>query len=406
MSSIFSRNISPIWLALFLATALLEGAPPAWRSLPQAEPVGTRQHTGSHTVADRAGAAWSRPKFSYNEAAATGRKTARVLVIIYNPILESEGGKTLLEYVQGNDPVEYSRILANVIREASWGYINYEIVDTITVDGFPRKVDGFLYTDESFLAARKKQEWQPATSSYRKILEDLHLLERMKKEGITEVWVWGSGGMHMDEFAMFIPNRYARFGPTDNEWIYRPYDIPPELDRTTWVMGFNYEVGPDNMVHSYTHRVESMGVLAFGEGIWNTKERRDPWNVFSFLEVDSPGVPSQVGNCHVPPNGTGGYDYNNPRRVMSWADTWYNYPDLRGTPRLISSQEWCNNHLGYQRWILEHVPKGPGFTEHGYNNWWVYIANTDEELPDWKAPDPSVFRLPETFPVPAAAGGK
>ncbi len=165
-------------------------------------------------------------------------------------------------------------------------------------------------------------------------------------------------------------------------------------------MGFNYEVGPDNMVHSYTHRVESMGALAFGDGEWDTHAKRDPWNVFTFLEMDHPGAPSQVGNCHVPPNGLSGYDYNNQRRVLSWADQWYTYPDLRGNPRLVSSFEWSNNHLGYQRWILEHIPKSPGFTAYGYNNWWVYIANTDEELPEWKGPDPSSFRLPDSMPAP------
>src|SRR5258708_22603641 len=53
-----------------------------------------------------------------------------------------------------------------------------------------------------------------------------------------------------------------------------------------WVMGFNYEVGPDNMVHSYSHRVESQCALAFGDGVWDPKTRRDPWNVFTCLELD------------------------------------------------------------------------------------------------------------------------
>jgi hypothetical protein len=206
--------------------------------------------------------------------------------------------------------------------------------------------------------------------------------------------------MHFDEFAGFIPNRYARFAPTDNPWFYRPYDIPSELDRTTWVMGFNYEVGPDNMIHSYTHRVESMAALAFAEGIWDPNRRRDPWNVFSWLEMDHPGIPSQVGNCHVPPNGQAGYDYNNSRRVFSWADCWYEFPDLRGKPRMVSSAEWGNSQFGYQKWILEHLPKYPGHTKYGYNNWWVYIANTDEELPDWEPKDPSKFLLPDGMPAP------
>ena len=365
-----------------------------------AEPMGTKAHTGSFTVKNPEESGWKRPPFVYKEQAATGRKHAKVIVVIYDPVLESAGGKRLTETLKANDSVEFSHILANVIREASWGYINYEIVDVITVDGYPKKVDGFRYTDETFLAVRKTQKWQPAPSSYRNIMEENGLIERCRREGITELWLWGAGGMHFDEFAMYIPNRYTRFAPTDNPWFYRPYDIPPEIDRTFWIMGFNYEVGADNMIHSYTHRVESMIALQFGNGVWDPRSRRDPWNVFTFLEVDHPGKPSQVGNCHFPPNGQQGYDYANERRTLSWADRWYSYPDIRGKPRLISRWEWGGNQFGYQKWILEHLPKYPGATKYGYNNWWVYIANVDEDLPAYEQPATTEFLVPEDMPMP------
>ena len=372
-----------------------------WKDLPEVKPTGEKQHTGAYTVENREKLEWKRPEFKYDEKAATGRKHAKVIVLIYNPKLPSEGGKTLVEYVHGADSREYSHILADVVQQASWGYINYDIVDIIEVDGFPKKVDGFQYTPETYLAARNakpESKWQPATSSYRGFFVDNNLLERFKKENITELWVWGASGMHFDEFAFYIPNRYARYGPTDNEWLYRPYDIPEELGRTTWVMGFNYEVGPDNMIHSYAHRIESMAALACADGIWETFGKRDPWNVFSWLEMDHKGTPSMIGNCHVPPNGQSGYDYNNKRKVLSWADNWSHYPNLTGKPREIGSVEWGNGQFGYQKWLLERVPKFPGFTQYGYNNWWVYIANTDEDLLDFTMPDPSKFVLPDDFP--------
>ncbi|HEY3268388.1 MAG TPA: hypothetical protein VGM37_15825 [Armatimonadota bacterium] len=396
-------KVRTLLAALAAAACLPATAPsaaPAWKRLPLAKPAGELQHTGSYTVEHPERQGWKKPKFVYNAQAATGRKEAKVIVLIYDPKLPSEGGKRLTEFVKANDPVEYSHILVDAVRQASWGYINYKIVDIIRVDGFPRKVDGFLYTPESFLEVRKTQNWQPSTSSYRGFFVDNNLLNRVKKENITELWVWGASGMHFDEFAMYIPNRYARYAPTDNEWFYRPYDIPPEIGHTMWVMGFNYEVGSDNMIHSYTHRVESMAALGPADGIWDTVNKRDPWNVFSWLEMDHKGTPSMVGNCHVPPNGESGYDYNNKRKVESWADNWANYPDLRGPARTIGSEEWCYNQHGYQRWILEHLPKYPGYTRYGYNNWWVYIANTDEDLPEYHQPDPSQFRLPSDFPAP------
>ncbi len=395
-----------IWIVagLCLLTPGAFGAPkakaPAWKSLPVVQPTGVKEMTGSYVVEDRKNAKWTPPKFVDNETAATGRKEARVVVVIYNPVLKSQGGKTLVEYLKANDPREYSRILVNVIRDASWGYINYNIVDIIEVDGFTKKVDGFRYTEETFLDARAKQQWQPSTTSYRAVLEENGLMERIKKEHITEVWLWGASGMHWDEFAFYMPNRYARFAPTDNPWFYRPYDIPEEIGHTFWVMGFNYEVGSDNMIHSYSHRVESMAALAMAEGIWDTKGKRDPWNVFSWLELDHPGKPSMVGNCHVPPNGQGGYDYNNKRTVPSWSDNWARYPDIRGEAREVRSEEWCYNQDGYQRWWLSALPKFPGYTKYGYNNWWVYIANTDEDLPDYKMQDLTTFRLPKDYPPP------
>jgi hypothetical protein len=380
---------------------LLQG--PGWRDLPIIEPAGEPSHTGSFIVKNRESLEWRKPRLAYNSKACVGRKRAQVIVLIYDPILRSEQGKGLGEVLKGTDPEEASRTLADVVREASWGYINYEIVDVIRVNSFPKKVDGFRYNEASYLEARKTKNWQPATSSYRAFFEENGLLDRFNKEEITELWVWGADGFHFDEFAMFIPNRYARFGPTDNPWLYRPYDIPPELDRTTWVMGFNIEVGFDNAIHSYAHRVESMAALALADGVWNTQSRRDPWNLFTFLELDHPAAPSQVGNCHCPPNGQAGYDYNNRRRVDSWAWNWWRYPDLRGKPQPISANTWGNNQFGYMKWLLERVPKFPGETPHGYNNWWVYIANVDEELPDLPESQRQSFEPPAEMPAPAVS---
>jgi hypothetical protein len=196
MSSRISHTVPERVMVLGLALALLApaagrapaGEPsgaesPPWKSLPAAEPTGEKEHTGSYTVKEPPGPAWKAPPFIYREKTATGRKHARVAVVIYDPVLESEGGKRLTEFLKANDPIEYSRILANVIREASWGYINYEIVDFITVNAFPQKVDGFRYTDRTFLEARKAQKWQPATMSYRRMLEETKLLDRFKNEG-------------------------------------------------------------------------------------------------------------------------------------------------------------------------------------------------------------------------------
>jgi hypothetical protein len=371
---------------------------PQWKSLPEVAPTGELSEIGGYT-SDPRHTDWKPPKFVYDPDVATKPKLAKVIVIIYNPILESEGGVRLIDYFKWNDPREYSHILADTIEQCSGGYIHYDIVDFIELDEYPVKIDGYQLTDELYLELRKdtSKAHQPDRSNYRTIFEKNGLIERIQKEGITEVWLWGPGWFGFDELAMYIPNRYARFAPTDNPWFYRPYEIPPECGRTVWVMGFNPEVGPDNMIHSYSHRVESIIALQFGHGIWDKDLRgKDPWNTFTSLEVDNPGKPSHVGNCHVPPNGESGYDYNNKRRVLSYADNWFDYPDLtKHPPRLIGSDEWGNNQFGYQVWLLSHIPHREGYTQWGYNNWWVYIANTDEDLPDYVPTESTTFKAPQ-----------
>ena len=369
---------------------------PAWKKLKHFKPEGTQNQGTLSYLYNPAKSKWKQPKFEYNHDVAVKPKTAKVIVLIFNPVLEQEGGTNLIQYLRANDPRKFSQILADSIRQCSGRYINYEIVDFIELDEFPEKIDGFQYTDASFLNEMKTQKWhKPDRSNYRKIFEKSNLIERCKKEGITEIWMWGAGGFGFDELSMYFPNRYARFAPTENPWFYRPYDIPKEIGHTVWVMGFNYQVGADNMLHSYSHRCESILALVFGHGCWKKElAGDDPWNTYTVLNLDYPDYPSQVGNVHVPPNGRSGYDYCNTTNILTCANSWDNYPDLTvASPRLINKQAWNNDQFGFQIWWMSHIPKNAGYTKWGYNNWWVYIANTDENLPDWYPEGPEEFKI-------------
>jgi hypothetical protein len=380
----------PILLFLILQLTSLQfyaekGNRPSWKSLKYFAPEGTQEENIKCFTFDPAISAWKQPPFIYNQNVATRPVKSKVIVLVYNPVLKSKGNVSLIDFIKANNPRAFSDTLADVIRRASHGYINYEIVDYIEVNGFSEKVDGFIYTEDSFLVARQKRDYRhPDRSDYRKIFEHNKLIDRCKKENISEIWLWGAGGMGWDELAMYIPNRYARFAPTLNPWFYRPYEIPEEIGHTLWVMGFNYEVGIDNMIHAYNHRIESMLALVFGHGNWDSKlVGKDPFNTFTMLNLDYPDRPSQVGNVHVPPNGKFGYDYKATGEVLSYADAWRtHFPDMKKVkPRKFDGSEFGNIQRGYQEWWMFHVPSIPGYTQWGYNNWWVYIANTDENLP-------------------------
>jgi len=380
-----------IVLASSIVTFAQQRTEPVWKSLPIAKPVGHEDENIKCYLSSLEDSKWKQPPFVYNQDVAVRPVKSKVIVVVFNPVLHSKGNTKLIDYLKAHDPKKYSKILADVVNRASNGYVNYDIVDYIETDEIPVKTDGFQYTPDSLLKAREASSYRkPDRSNYRKIFEDNKLIEKCKKENISEIWLWGAGGMGFDELAMYIPNRYARFAPTENPWFYRPYEIPPEIGHTVWVMGFNYEVGVGNMIHSYNHRVESIIALVFAHGIWDKKlAGKDPFNTFTVLNMDFPDRPSQVGNTHVPPNGKFGYDYTPKGSVMTYADAWpTHYPDMKDCrAREFDSSEYGNTQAGYQEWFMFHIPSRPGYTKWGYNNWWVYIANTDENLPFMKSED-------------------
>jgi len=312
----------------------------------------------------------------------------RILVVNYDPILRGQNGVRLSRHLKWNDPHGMTTNLVQNLRDASGGFARYHIVDFLEVDAFPQKRDGFRYDEASFLAMWKdrKKAHQPDGVSYAAIFKELNLVERLRREEIREVWVWGAPYFGTDEYAMKIPGDQL-FHPTDNPWFYRPYDIP-DCGHTVWVMGFNYEVGEDNALHSYGHRCEGILALTVGRGIWD--EKKSPTNIWNRFTRQADKFPdgSEVGNVHGGPNAQGGYDYSQTNAVLSGADDWFNYPHFTGSRTLVNCDSWGRpHHFNFQRWWLNHLPKARGTTEGYYNNWWRYIADYDQAVKTLPPPD-------------------
>ena len=308
-----------------------------------------------------------------------GQKRANVIVVIYDPSIPSEGGKRLTEVMGWNDPDELTQALIDDVRVASNGYINYEVVLRLDLDKCPPWRSGFRYDPDDLLDDIRHQNWKQGDgASYEGILVENDLVEAIEELDVTEVWLWGAPGMHWDEYAMFIPGRDDRLPPTDNPWFYRPYDIP-DLGKSLWVMGFNYERGEGEMLESYCHRAEGILALAVAGGVWDTS-RDDPWNVFTRVDKDHPGE-SHVGGVHYAPNSRSDYDWGHDRYVQTYALDWRNYPDLKGTKAIMNCYDgWGPDIVTHHCWWLGMLPKALGQTEYGYNNWWIYVANFDEDL--------------------------
>ena len=314
-------------------------------------------------------------------AAGPGSQTVNVIVINFDPVLKTRNNLKLHEHMKWSDPWQLTDRMVEDARLTSGGYVDYRVVEKIEHDGFTVFRDGFTYTEESFLHMWEKDRDRanPGMTSFKWLFEKFDLAAKIKAKDVREIWLWGAPYMQWDELHWKTPGDRIPY-PTDNPWFYRPYDLP-ELDRTVWVMGWNYERGEGEMLESYCHRIESVLALTVGKGVWD--HQRDPdnvWNRFTRVDKDFPGE-AEVGSVHYAPNSTSDYDWNNTNAVWTFADDWLTYPNLpRQKKRLNAESGGWDGIVNHHRWWMKRLPRNPGVTDGFYNNWWQYIVNYDEAL--------------------------
>jgi hypothetical protein len=315
-------------------------------------------------------------------------RTINVMVVIYDPVFKNHGNVKMSEYFKWNDSEKLSTELADALTAASGGFAKYKLAKIVNSDSFPVKKDGYAYDESSFLEMwkDKSKNHQPDRSSYAAIFKTQGIEQKIRQGKINEVWLWGAPYMGFDEYAMKIPGDKLYY-QTENPWFYRPYDIP-DCGKTVWVMGFNYERGLAEAIHSFGHRCEGILSLTVGKGKWYDAEPSNPWRAFSLQEKEYPGI-AGVGNVHGGPNAESGYDYANANAVSSTAEDWANYPNLTGKKTLIDKEAWGgpDYHLNYMKWYLKHLPRASGSTGGFYNNWWEYIVNYDAAVKKLPPPD-------------------
>jgi Concanavalin A-like lectin/glucanases superfamily len=309
-------------------------------------------------------------------------KTSKVLVLVYDAYHPSAHHD---QATHGNsiiDAVASSHQLVDFFREATNGLLNYQIADVRFFNGEPPQggtpVPG-------------------STADYGAILTQNNLCTHVTNDNISEVWIWGDGNSGLDELAYKVPgDKIPNKSLEENGWLYdwRTKDIP-DCGKTVVVMGWNYFVGLDNIVHAYNHRIECMLSMTVGKGRFLLNipdpanpnpaidpylDPTNPWSTFSRWDGNAT-VPHQaaVGTVHFPPNGRQDYDYGNTTAVASTAADWLKYPFLTGAKTQVSCTAWgCDNQLAYQKWYDSHIPRAKGVSYGGMcNSWWTYIADYD-----------------------------
>lgn len=290
----------------------------------------------------------------------------KVLVVNFDPIIRSEGGKRLHEVGKWQDPHYLVEAYRSDLRECSGKTVQYEIKEWQDIDQFPKKQDKFQYSEEEFLKCMKSGKgWhQPDAFDYQAFIREYKLVERVESGEIDEVWVMSMPYSGMWESTMVGDNAYeCNSDPVAGIKCKRNFVI----------MGFNYERGVGEMLEDMGHRTESI--------MWHVYERWIPkpintWCKFTLRDKDIPGE-SGVGSVHFAPNSTKDYEWGARTYVMSYCDDWLDYPNMTGKKRVVTGSDWGNGDIrGHHRWWLNHLPKAEGRGPDGkLANWWKYTVD-------------------------------
>ncbi len=288
----------------------------------------------------------------------------KVSLLIFDPVLPTQGDRRLQKVMGWNDPDELVKQYIQDIAEVSYGYANYQIAERIMVDSFPVKQDGFAYQGEQYLKAMSGAGsfHQPDQVSYEAILSSQKLVQKVNQGAIDEVWLMGF------PYAGFFESRMAGPGAF---WCNAPPLENTGANRRFVIMGFNYQRGVGEMLEDLGHRTEAIMERVFH----NVPANQNLWKRFTRHDEPGPGLP-EVGSIHFAPNSRKDYDWGNKTAVMSRADTWLSYPNLSGSPRQMTSKDWGGGDIrGHHNWWFRRLPHVAGETNGIANNWWRYVID-------------------------------
>lgn len=291
--------------------------------------------------------------------------TKRVSMIIHNPRVPSAGGEKLNKVLKWNDPDQLSTVYIGDVKEISYGYANYEIVERIEVDKFPRKADGFSYTADAFVAAWKARTGfhQPDAVDYDALLEEFDMIGKIDRNEVDEFWLFAFPYAGYYESIMGGPGAFWCNAP--------PLTQTAHASRRFVIMGFNYQRGVGEMLENLGHRAESIMKYTFR----HTRGEDNLWEKFIRHEFKNPGQ-AEVGWMHYAPNSVRDYDWGNKTPVKSRWRTWQNFPNLEGSAEIVDCSDWGNGDIRlHHKWWFKLLPHITGAANGISYNWWQYIID-------------------------------
>jgi hypothetical protein len=289
----------------------------------------------------------------------------RVLLIVYDPVVDPATGQKLTQHMNWGRPEDLvSGFIADIL-ETSGGLARYQITKRVDINEFPLKADGFRYTPQTYLSVINGSTpgHTPDNINYQELLIRNNILPLISINQFDEVWAFGF------PYAGFYESTMGGLGAFFCN--SQPLPNTSGCARRFVLMGFSYERGVGEMLHSFGHRAESIMRQVYSRAPADA----NLWEHFSRYDQVLPGK-AQIGTIHFPPNGQHDYDYSNTRVVTSLCDDWVTFPNFKGVTRQVSCGEWGGGDMrAYTKWWLKHLPKVGGRTNGIANNWWQYIMD-------------------------------
>jgi hypothetical protein len=281
-------------------------------------------------------------------------------------VVEPGTGTKLSEFMHWNRVEDLAKGFMTDILQTSGGLARYQIIQRIDVDGFPAKVDGYVYDAQTYLNVMRgvNRPYMPQEANYYAIIDRFNILPSIARKEIDEVWMFGFPHAGFYESIMGGPGAFWCNAP--------PLQNTEAALRRFVIMGFSYERGVGEMLEDMGHRAESILEKTF-EGV---PAIQNLWKRFIRYEKTAPGK-AALGNIHFAPNSQRDYDWNNPGFVSSECDDWLkNFPNFKGEVRRVTASEWGNGDIRkHHVWWFRHLPKAPGRKNGILNNWWQYVMD-------------------------------
>ncbi len=306
----------------------------------------------------------SYPADSANEPAQITQ--SKVLVIVYDPVMDKTTGVTLSQQQKWYRSADLITGFMADILQISNGMARYQIVQRVDVDEFPAKTDGFRYTPQTYMDVLRgtASPHVPQEVNYNAIISKYNILQRVARNEIDEVWVFGFPHAGFYESSMGGPGAF---------WCNSPSLKNTEAGKRRFVvMGFSYERYIGEMEESYGHRAESIMEKTFSKLTGSA----NLWKRFIQYDKVAPGK-AACGNVHFAPNSQRDYDWNNPTPVQSECyDSLLNFPNFKGDVRTVGPSEWGSGDIReHHKWWFSHFPHVAGRKNGIHNNWWQYVVN-------------------------------